>query len=230
MSESDLFDETMESVLTAGEHPPVGRYRLDLGTGRWAWSAEIYTMYGFQPGEVVPTVELMLSHAHPEDLTQVDAVLRRAAATGEPFSAVHRVYDAQRRLHLVVVTGQTRRGPDGGAATEVAGYFIDMTDVHRRAAQREASRAIQASAEHRGTIEQAKGMLMVVHAIGADEAFDRLRAASNRLNVPVRDLADRLLRRFSSPERPGVPTAAEIDAYLAGEPGEERPAADAAPA
>jgi hypothetical protein len=228
MSEGDLFDVTTESVLTAGEHPPVGRYRLDLGTGRWAWSAEIYAMYGFQPGEVVPTSELMLSHAHPEDLDQVDAVLRRAAATGEPFSAVHRVYDAQRRLHLVVVTGQTRRGPEGGAATEVAGYFIDMTDVHRRAAQREASRAIQASAEHRGTIEQAKGMLMVVHGIGPDDAFGRLRLASNRLNVPVRDLADRLLRRFSNPDRPGVPTAADVDAYLAEPSQEERPGHDGA--
>ncbi|WP_159798118.1 PAS and ANTAR domain-containing protein [Puerhibacterium puerhi] len=214
MSEGDLFDDTTESVLAAGEHPPVGRYRLDLGTGRWAWSAEIYTMYGFEPGEVVPTAQLMLSHAHPEDLARVDAVLRHAAETGEPFSAVHRVYDARRRLHLVAVTGQTRRVPDGGGATEVAGYFIDMTDVHRHLAQQEASRAIQASAERRGAIEQAKGVLMVVHGIGADEAFDRLRLASNRLNVPVRDLAERLLERFTGPARPVAPTAAALGEFL----------------
>lgn len=97
MNDSAPFDEAVEAALAAGAKPPVGRYRLDLTTGRWVWSDEVYIMHGFQPGEIVPTTELMLSHKHPEDRARVDGVLRTAAETGEPFSSVHRIYDARGR-------------------------------------------------------------------------------------------------------------------------------------
>jgi hypothetical protein len=42
-------------------------------------------------------------------------------------------------------------------------------------------------------IEQAKGILMAQHGCGPDEAFDLLRRASQRFNVPVRVLAARLV-------------------------------------
>jgi len=42
-------------------------------------------------------------------------------------------------------------------------------------------------------IEQAKGILMAQHGSGPDEAFDLLRRASQRFNVPVRVLAARLV-------------------------------------
>ncbi|MGF1645728.1 MAG: ANTAR domain-containing protein [Kineosporiaceae bacterium] len=38
-------------------------------------------------------------------------------------------------------------------------------------------------------IEQAKGVLMAHHGVGPDDAFDLLRAVSQRRNVPVRELA-----------------------------------------
>jgi hypothetical protein len=44
-------------------------------------------------------------------------------------------------------------------------------------------------------IEQAKGILMAQRSCGPDEAFDLLRRASQRFNVPVRDLAARLVHR-----------------------------------
>jgi len=43
-------------------------------------------------------------------------------------------------------------------------------------------------------IEQAKGILMAQRQCGPDEAFDLLRQASQRSNVPVRELAARLVR------------------------------------
>jgi hypothetical protein len=54
-------------------------------------------------------------------------------------------------------------------------------------------------------IEQAKGVLIAQTGCTADEAFDMLRAASQRSNVPVRDLAAGIVKRASSghPERRG---------------------------
>ncbi|WP_420807803.1 PAS and ANTAR domain-containing protein [Antribacter gilvus] len=172
-------------------------------------------MHGFEPGEVVPTTKMMLSHKHPEDRARVDGVLRHAAATGEPFSSVHRIYDARGKIRTLAVTGQGRRDPGTGEVVELIGYFIDVTEAQREAAQREATASIQASAKRRAVIEQAKGVLMVVYCIDADEAFDRLRLASNAANVPVRDLADWLVQWFSRPGVTAFPAGQEITAFLA---------------
>src|SRR5215467_7301339 len=55
-------------------------------------------------------------------------------------------------------------------------------------------------------IEQAKGILMAQQSCGPDEAFDLLRRASQRFNVPVRVLAARLVHGV---QRPG-PQAAQV--------------------
>lgn len=62
----------------------------------------------------------------------------------------------------------------------VAGVLLD-------AAQREAH--LTAALESRGLIGQAMGILMAQSEISADEAFDQLRSASQRMNVKLRDLA-----------------------------------------
>lgn len=56
-----------------------------------------------------------------------------------------------------------------------------------------AGKHIRAAAAHRGTIEQAKGILSVTHGLTIGEAFQLLRATSNEHNVAVRDLAARLV-------------------------------------
>ncbi|MCK9795333.1 PAS and ANTAR domain-containing protein [Isoptericola sp. 4D.3] len=215
MNDNGVVDQSLEAALAPGLQPPVGRYRLDLKTERWAWSDEVFEMHGFSPGEVVPTTELMLSHKHPGDRERVDHALRMAAATGEPFSSVHRIRDARGRTRTLAVTGQGRRDPESGEVTELFGYFIDVTEANRELAQREATASIQASAERRASIEQAKGVLMVAFGVDGNDAFEELRSASNQLNVPVRELATWLVHWFSGPGVTEFPSADEVREFLA---------------
>lgn len=208
------LEDKIEEVLAGGERPPVGRFRLDLATGQWAWSDEVYVMHGFEPGQIVPTTPLMLSHKHPDDRARVDGVLRRAAETGQPFSSVHRIRDAHGTTRTLAVTGQGRRDPATGRVTELFGYFIDVTESHREAAAREATASIRASAERRAVIEQAKGVLMVVYGIDEETAFEQLRQASNLANIAVRDIAQTLVHLFSGPNVTVFPTREAIDAFL----------------
>ncbi|WP_051432916.1 PAS and ANTAR domain-containing protein [Promicromonospora kroppenstedtii] len=205
----------LEEVLAGGARPPVGRYRLDLATGEWTWSDEVFAMHGFEPGDIVPTTPLMLSHKHPDDRSRVDGILRRAAETGLPFSSVHRIIDATGKTRTLAVTGQGRRDQATGQLVELFGYFIDVTDVQRDAAAREASASIRASAENRSVIEQAKGVLMVVHGVDEDEAFALLRQTSNRANIAVRDIAATLVHMFSGPNVTEFPTREAINTFLA---------------
>ncbi|WP_020013584.1 PAS and ANTAR domain-containing protein [Promicromonospora sukumoe] len=212
--EPTIVDDA-EEVLAGGSRSPVGRYRLDLSTGEWAWSDEVYVMHGFEPGEVVPTTPLLLSHKHPDDRARVDGVLRQAAESGQPFSSVHRIVDARGEARTLAVTGQGHRDPESGGVTELFGYYIDVTESQREAAARDATASIRASAERRAVIEQAKGVLMVVYGVEEEEAFDRLREASNAANVAVREIAVTLVHLISGPGITVFPTREAIDAFLA---------------
>jgi GAF domain-containing protein len=58
---------------------------------------------------------------------------------------------------------------------------------------------LQRAMASRDTIGQAKGILMERHKITADEAFEQLRAGSQRLNVKLHALAARLTRTGEEP-------------------------------
>ncbi|MFI8524075.1 PAS and ANTAR domain-containing protein [Promicromonospora sukumoe] len=208
------MESKIEEALDGGEMPPVGRYRLDLLTETWSWSREVYVMHGFEPGEVVPTTGLMVSHKHPDDLGNVDGALRRSAESGEAFSSVHRIVDTRGETRTLVITGQGYREEGTGEVTVLSGYIIDVTDAHRAAAARDATAAIQASAERRAAIEQARGMLMMVYSVDHDLAFQLLRRVSNDTNVPLRDIARELVGFVES----SVPAAPEsrglVDEFL----------------
>jgi AmiR/NasT family two-component response regulator/PAS domain-containing protein len=68
-----------------------------------------------------------------------------------------------------------------------------VSGVLQSVAERESLRELAANLEKaltsRATIDQAKGVLMARLGVSADEAFTRLVALSNRLNVKLRDLA-----------------------------------------
>lgn len=186
-------------------HPPdeaserrtrsTGQWRFGLADGRWWWSDETFHLHGFAPHEVVPTTELVLAHKHPEDREAFRHLLEAAQTTGAPFHSIHRILDARGNVRMVVTVGQGRRDPATHDVVELMGYVLDATAPVTDQAEALAADHIQAAAAHRGTIEQAKGILSVTHGVTTDEAFEVLRTTSNRRNVAVRDLAERLVQR-----------------------------------
>ncbi len=179
----------IEQALARGVEQQIGQYRLDLTTHHWWWSPETYRMHGFEPGEVVPTSELILAHKHPDDRDRVRGMLKNACRTGEPFSSVHRIMDAHGKQRSLVIVGQGRHDRVTGEVIELMGYFIDITRTVKAHAQDEARRDIRASAASRGPIEQAKGILTGALGVDPEESFQMLKRASNEHNVPLRDLA-----------------------------------------
>lgn len=198
--------------MPAQEHPSdpgrisqgIGRFVVDLDTERWWWSDGIYHLHGFEPGEITPTTELMLAHREAADGEQEEWSLRalaEATATGEPFGTTYRIVDAQGNERTVVVVGSARpAGPDG--TREVEGYMLDLTPGERARLEAGVRDAVTSFRDRAATIEQAKGILMELFALPADDAFEVLRDHSNQANVKVHSLAERLVRH--GPVRTGV--------------------------
>ena len=180
-------------AVTPGTNHLTGRYRYNLVTQQWWWSDETFQIHGFEPGDVVPTMTLVLAHKHPEDRARVSQMFQGAAVTGEPFSSVHRIMDARGRERTLTVVGQGARDPDTDQVSELVGYFVDVTAAVQAQAGKAASASIRASSATRAPIEQAKGIVAFALGVDVDEAFQRLRRTSNHTNVAIRDVARRII-------------------------------------
>lgn len=184
----DHYLQPVVGAMAGGSNEPVGWFSYQVATDSWTWSASLFQMHGFEPGEIVPTTEIFLSHKHPEDRGHTDAVLAAALATGQPFCCRHRIVTSRQLIRTVVTIGQGTL--DGsGRVTEVRGYFVDITDASLHASREEVQEAVNRSAASRADIEQAKGALMVVQGLSADDAFAVLQWHSSHANMKLRDVA-----------------------------------------
>lgn len=83
-------------------------------------------------------------------------------------------------------------------ARELASVFAAHASVALAGARREEQ--FRDALASRDLIGQAKGILMARESISSDQAFDALRRASQRLNIKLREVAERVLK--ASPEAP----------------------------
>jgi PAS domain S-box-containing protein len=191
------FNESpLVRTLAGGESQRVGWFRLYFDDERWEWSPEVERMHGYEPGIVQPTSALLVLHTHPEDHEQVAAALDEIRRTHEPFSTRHRIIDVQGLTReVVVVSGHLRND-----AREVIGAEGVYVDVTRSTEEHQilVTEAVAEIAKHRSTIEQAKGVLMMVYCIDADVAFEILKWRSQESNIKLRELAERLMAQFQS--------------------------------
>lgn len=185
-------------AMAGGVREPVGWFTYDLLSDTWTWSPSLFKMHGFEPGEIVPTTAIFVSHKHPDDRAHTDDVLAAVLSTGQPFSCRHRIITSSRQIRTVVSIGQGTLD-SAGRVVEVHGYFVDITDAAAQAAREEIQEAVDRSAARRADIEQAKGALMVVTGVSADDAFSVLRWHSSHANVKLRDLAKMIIDGIGRP-------------------------------
>lgn len=169
----------------------LGSFEHDLQTDVMTWSDQMFRIHGYQPDSEEPSLDLILSHKHPDALESATTMTRQAHAEGLGFSHLHRITDAGRRERVVLSFGEVDTGAVGDriVLTRVRGYMADLSDWTRT---RETT-AVLASAAGRATIEQAKGILMATYAIDADAAFAFLRRWSQDHNVRVADVAEAIV-------------------------------------
>jgi hypothetical protein len=178
--------------VTTANIGPLAEFIYSYESDSWWWSDEAFRTYGFAPGEVVPTTDLVLRHQHPDDVDTAAETARSLLARRERFCVWHRIVDARRRTRQLVTVGAGDWDTEG-TCTQVQGFFLDVTRGLRVAYSRDIDEAVRASARTRAAIEQAKGVLMLTHCIGAEEAFEVLRSCSQATNVKVRELADAVM-------------------------------------
>lgn len=186
-----------EDLGSAQPQLNVGGFRFWFVGQRWEWSDEVARMHGYEPGSVTPTTELVLSHKHPEDRRHVQDLLDRLLHFGGSFSSRHRFIDTSGTEHTVLVLAD-RMLDSNGAVIGSEGYYIDLTDTFATTRREALDDSLPELFEARAAIEQAKGVLMVVYRLTADQAFDLLQWRSQQTNTKVRALAAQLIAELDS--------------------------------
>lgn len=205
---------------------PAASFSYLVAEDRWEWSDEMFWLHGFERGEVVPTTELLLAHKHPADLASVRAVFAAAVTEGRPFVCRHRIIDTRLRERVVVSFGHPQSDGRCGVVA-VHGVIADVTEPLRRETSAATTAAVRAAHATRGTIEQAKGALMVSCALTPDDAFEVLRVLSNHANVRLHEVAAVVVGLLSAsgtgPNDPQVAAADLLDAVRGVLPGPSAP-------
>jgi hypothetical protein len=196
-------DEPNDAAMHAGagRYLNVGSFRFWFVGQRWEWSDEVARMHGYEPGSVVPTTKLLLSHKHPEDRAHVQDLLDYALRSGESFSSRHRFVDTAGNVHDAIVVAD-RMLDEKGAVVGTAGHYIDLTDTfdktRHETRQEVLDEALPDLFESRAAIEQAKGVVMAVYRVSADQAFRVLQWRSQETNTKLRALAAQLVNEVAS--------------------------------
>ncbi len=207
----------LAAALGLGTSLLVGRYRVDLASGDWWWSDEIYTMHGWQRHEVEPGLDALRSRKHPDDRARVLRVAGEALRAGRPFACAHRIMDKNGRSRSVVVTGQGyRRAP--GESPEVAGYVVDVTPFQREVLNRRSTGIVNEAFVSQAVIEQAKGVIMAVRGVDEGTAEQVLRDVARTVEAPLRSAAAQMMAALRAEEKTAVTHAALTRALDAVQP------------
>jgi hypothetical protein len=209
----DIGADMPPVVDGAGKNVTVGTFRFRFVGQRWEWSDEVARMHGYEPGSVVPTTELLLSHKHPDDRAHVQDLLDRALHSRRSFSSRHRFIDTAGVVHDAIVVAD-RMLDEAGAVVGTAGYYVDLTNTFDENRREVIDEALPDLVEARAVIEQAKGVLMAVYRVSADQAFGVLRWRSQETNIKLRELAKQLVTELPALPAPAADAQSAFDHLL----------------
>jgi hypothetical protein len=135
----------------------------------------------------------MMARVVEDDRPKVLERFQRFLSGATAFSFEYRFVDRNDRIRRLVLVGQSEEA--GGDVKRLSGYVVDITDAVRAGA----TQAVSASIQHRATIEQAKGALMVSLGVPEEAAFDLLRTCSNRTNLKLAHVAEHIVEALGAP-------------------------------
>jgi len=80
----EALQKSVRLLRDTGEMAKVGGWELDLSTNEVSWTEEVGRIHGVEPG-YKPKLEEALNFYAPESRPAVEAVVKKAAETGEPY-------------------------------------------------------------------------------------------------------------------------------------------------
>ena len=108
----------------------VGSWEWDLTDNQFTWSAELDRIFGFEPGSVVPTLELALNALDPGDREPVKQALENSIHLNTPYDIDFRVIHPDGTQRFVHSQAKVVRNA-AGKPLRMVGTLQDITERKR---------------------------------------------------------------------------------------------------
>jgi PAS domain S-box-containing protein len=115
----------------------IGSWELDLASGEFVWSKEMYHITGCSPEQYRPIWEDLRDYVHPEDLPFLTAWFREWQAGSRPVTLEIRIRRHNGEPRHVSVEGEAILD-DRGKLIKICGTMQDITEKHEAEAKRRA--------------------------------------------------------------------------------------------
>jgi len=130
-----------------------GSWEIDLINNKSTWSKQSYIIYGYEVGSIEPSLELVLSHIHPDDFSFIQETLQEALISGKVTSATCRIKKADNKEATLLINGQVLYDKDG-SPTKLIGTTQDITEqTHIKQHSDELSKLIEYSSNEIYVVE-----------------------------------------------------------------------------
>ena len=186
-----MLRKNTQLLMDTGEMAQVGGWELDLSTKEVLMTEEISRIHGVEPG-YRPKLEEALNFYTPESRPEVEAVLKKAAETGEPYD-LESLFIPQGSKEKIWVRSIGRAVYSDGKITKLAGTFQNI-DKYKRVEE-----TLRESEEKfRTLVENAKeGILIAVE--GGVHMFAN-RAATEITGYNVDELLNLKMQELAHPD------------------------------
>jgi diguanylate cyclase (GGDEF)-like protein/PAS domain S-box-containing protein len=120
--------EANEALNQAQSIARIGSWQCDRDFANSTWSPEMYRLFGFDQGDLLPSIFELFAMIHPEDVHEFKKVVLRTKRHGQPWTCEYRFNRRDGEERIVVSTGQP---VDEGK--RFAGTFQDVTEARLEA-------------------------------------------------------------------------------------------------
>ncbi|HEY3272513.1 MAG TPA: PAS domain S-box protein, partial [Methanocella sp.] len=105
----------------------VGNWAWNLKTGQMQWSDEVYRIFGYSPGDIQPTEDLLLSSVYPDDREMVAKTFAVAVRDNMLFNIDHRIVARDGTTRYVNVVADKLARDTSGNPAWIYGIIQDIT-------------------------------------------------------------------------------------------------------
>lgn len=114
-------------LAAAAQVTDLGHWTWWPATGEMAWSDAVYRIFGVEPGEVTPHIDVVRAHIQPEHRELHRARLRRIVSHSAEFKHRSPIVRADGRERIVHLAGRVERD-QSGQPERVFGAIMDITE------------------------------------------------------------------------------------------------------
>src|SRR5213595_2148055 len=120
-----------KAFLTEGQRiSHTGSWSWNVASGKVAWSAEHFRIFGFDPAKTEPSFQLFLETVHPEDRSFIERSLEEATRNKSGFDLEFRIALADGSIKHVQGVGRPVVG-ESGEVDRYIGTTVDITERKR---------------------------------------------------------------------------------------------------